>query len=580
LTGVNIASIGTVTNHDDWIPLELVVEADAGGFVPFPNIPELAAYLHKWHPGNAQRGGYIDILFTKDQFNWGLDQDSRVRVTIGVDAGQVPVDQVRSNWFPPRQPNNTYQGDTRLCFDFDPTPNCDEFLGDFYHVGLVSYDLNVYDVGCPVGNIDPDNPTFFRFYPANFQPANPAIAQIGVLTQECSIDADWPEKGDPCIPRDDDFPLCSHGPYKDVDNCPDYNPEYQINDPPCANYPFHNYDVPGYFQMNTGFDPCNPDWNDCNIFYVTEECIAGSQKNWVFECEGSIDVTLNSNCLGTLFADDGSHRAWAYLYGTGSRQLAVDVIDAGHTLRVYFDDTYGTCEDFFYLSRDYPICVAIAIGTIYKADICCLTVLPGDEFVEVTVDINYNEPDQFCQASTIPPIEDFKIAEVYGCVPVPQEYVYALWYPYLPPINAEGQDWDWWGGIAVTNYADTPVLGLQMFFYSELGSEFVLDINADPNTPNALEPHEMWLAWLTSINPTPTGPDLTFGDETMSAILYVTVMVPPQTLETGVHPIDRMGVGYGVDSFVLMGDNIQAYGYKARVQDSNFMFPVAPIWNK
>jgi hypothetical protein len=41
-----------------------------------------------------------------------------------------------------------------------------------------------------------------------------------------------------------------------------------------------------------------------------------------------------------------------------------------------------------------------------------------------------------------------------------------------------------------------------------------------------------------------------------------------------------MGVGYGVDSFVLMGDNIQAYGYKARVQDSNFMFPVAPIWNK
>ena len=58
LTGVHIASIGTVTDYTLWVPAELVIEADAGaGFLPFgSNITPLSAFLFKWFPGNAQRG--------------------------------------------------------------------------------------------------------------------------------------------------------------------------------------------------------------------------------------------------------------------------------------------------------------------------------------------------------------------------------------------------------------------------------------------------------------------------------------------------------------------------------------------
>jgi len=542
LTGVDIWSIANVTNPALWTPVELVVEADTGAaglpFGLFGGINPGASFLWKWNRR------YIDVLFTKNMYLWTLTDSRRVRVTIGVGGNHLPSDQMRSNWiwWPP-----TKQSDTRLCFDFDPTPDCEEFLGDFYHVGMVVYDLNIYNGGpCPIGHEDFQQPAYFNYYGSNFQPANPAIAQQGPLVQECEISAYWPPKGDYCNPD----PCDQHPPYGDT--CLEEIPQ----EDPCASPPVYG---PIFFN-----------YGECNIFAITEWCEPGSQQQWVFQFDGQIVITLNDpDCLDPIFCPTYGAAAWLYDYL--GNMYALNVAHTSATsITIYLDDTLDPgVAAALSMMRTHALCLLVDLDVICY-DICCVLDLPSDQTMDISVDIEYYDPHAFCSTSTIPMINDFVVAYVYGCAPPAEGFMYpiTLWYPFLPPVN--NPEVDWWGGIAITNYAMNPTEGGLLYLFEEDGAEWLVAIPP-------MQGHELYLRQIAELEgqATPLGSDTTFADKPMSGILITFVNDPPYTL-WDMEP----GNLYGMDSFVLMGDGVQAYGYKARAEDGFFVSPFGPIWSK
>ncbi|MBN2433385.1 MAG: hypothetical protein JXQ27_18075 [Acidobacteria bacterium] len=539
--GVQVHSIGTTTNWALWVPATLVVEKDAGGVANFFNMADQAVSLYKWRPS------FIDLLFVDSMYNWNLSTERRVRVTIGIEGGALPIDRINSNWW-----NNAWtQADTRLCFNFNNNGCAQgEFLGDFHHIGIVAYDLNNYITNplCPDTFDDPDAIIFTTAYPVNFQPSNPAIAQRGELMQECEINAYWPTKGDDC-----NIVPCDHGPAYG-DDCP--ADEFQAE--ACIDFP-----VWGDIWFNDG---------DCNWFAITEFCAPGSQVPYLFEVDGYLTVTLGDDyCLDPEFGMGAVPQAilvdpsgtWSYAY------LPVSFL-SDTTIQIDFNDTLDPdVPAMLSMLRDEPLCVLVDLDYVIY-DACCVEDLPSDENLPIYVNIYYYPPDTFCNTGGVDPIMKFIVAYVWGCAPPsePIDYFLTLWYPFLPPVNSPTVDW--WGGIAITNYATAPTLGGLLYMYEEDGSEWVVEIPA-------MGGHELFLRQIAELESlaTPMGSDLTFADRPMSAILYMFVQDPPYGIGEW-----EPGTLFNIDSFVLMGDGVQAYGYKARAEDGYWVSPVGPIWSK
>jgi hypothetical protein len=548
--GVTVHSIGTTTVWANWVPVNLVVERDSGSPASFFNMDNYAVSLYKWRPS------FIDLLFTDSMVNWDLADSRRARVTIGIEANALPIERQFSNWY--NQPT-WFQADTRLCFNFNNngcTPT--EFLGDFHHIGIVAFDLNNYSA---VGVVCPDLPhdsedavIYTTAYPVNFQPSNPAIAQRGELVQECEINAYWPTKGDDC-----NVNTCDHGPAYAWCELED---EFQLE--ACEDFPVWG-DVLFNYDGVTKLDSCN--W-----FAVTEFCTADSQVPYLFEVDGMLQITVgDDSCLDAQFA--AGAMPMAYLVdpsGTYSPAALNVTFLNSYTIQIWFDDTLDPdVPAMLSMLRTEPLCVLVDLDWIVY-DACCLQDVPADQATPIWVNIDYFPPDTFCNTGGIDPIQKFVVAYVYGCAPPaqPVEYAVYLWYPFLPPVNSPTVDW--WGGIAITNYSSSPTEPGALFIYEEDGSEWLVEIPA-------LGGHELFLRQIAELESlaTPLGADTTFADRPMSAILVMFLTDPPYDIMG-----EETGTLFNIDSFVLMGDGVQAYGYKARTEDGVWDTIVGPVWQK
>jgi hypothetical protein len=310
----------------------------------------------------------------------------------------------------------------------------------------------------------------------------------------------------------------------------------------------------------------------CNWFAITEFCTPGSQVPYLFEVDGRIQVQLGDDtCLDPEFAVTANPQALLIdPSGTYSPAALPVVIINPYTIHIFFDDTLDPdVPDMLSMLRDEPLCVLVDLDHVVY-DACCMQDVPSDTAYTIHVDIDYFPPDTFCSTGGIDTIEDFIVAYVYGCAPPaePVQYYVMLWYPFLPPVNSPTVDW--WGGIAITNYASSATDEGILYIYEEDGSEWMVEIPA-------LGGHELFLRQIAELESlaTPMGSDTTFADRPMSAILVMFMTDPPYDflgMETGTL--------FNIDSFVLMGDGVQAYGYKARTEDGYFNSPWGPIWQK
>lgn len=537
--GVRLVNIGGLT-ETQITPVNFValaLEKDAGAPV-FPLLDPYAVRLIRFEAGTAF--DYFDILFTKNMYSttvWNLSISDRVRVTLGTPALVTPSDAV--NNFGGAAGVGT-QVDTRLCCNFAATTQ-DFAFDDFWRVGMVAFNS---DVTGALGST----------YSVNFQPADPSLAQKGAPQEVCEINAYWPEKGDDCNPQ-----ACDQAPAIG-DDCPT-PPVVDQQDPP----------------------PCDDSWNNyigeaefgtCHWFAITEWCPTAG--NWVFEPGGEIEITLNPTnpdlevefcgTVNVLIFGDGL----AAPYTVSSTYITVT---AGSILIELPDDVWYDAD------HDDPYCILVDLGTICYVT-CPLLDIPADQTIPVTVDIEYTPPDFVCGVKPAP-IQDFKVADIYGCEPVvppPQSYYLVLYFPFLAPVN--NTEVNWWCGVAVSNYAEQATNEGVFFMWEEDGDEYYVEV--DP-----LGGHEMWLRNITdlTLERSPGNTDVTPADEAMSGVLFMRVTTPDYSRNYESSSLLE-GALAGIDAFVLMGDGDQAYGYTARPISTfgEFLFDPfsgrAPIWNK
>ncbi len=491
-------------------------------------------------------GAFFDILFTKNLHVCGtntsvvnpcLDSNHRIRFTLGLPECAAPTDDINSfasatsTYTPPADPasptdlpdcgGTVGQQDTRICVDFSGTAGDGEFLGGFWSVGLVNYHS---DANADLGSS----------YNTNYQPANPALAQEGGPSTTCSIIPNWPGKGD----------------------CGSFGVD---NKAPTAKY----CDCQPGGQGQSSYDPCDsgPVWGEIDfgtghIFTVQESC----QKGYLYEDNGILEVTLNDNGVtDTYLGNDG--KAWLDGGGLASPQALNVTYPDDHTMDITISGTDN--------NRTSPYCVAIDLGSIYFD---CCGVRNSSDDVAVTVNVDYTPPNFVCGGKPAP-ITNWQVATIIGCnkPTQPTTYYLYLYYPYLPPVK--DPNLTWWCGLAVTNYANEPTDGGVLLLYEADGDAFQADVPALPG-------HGMWVTLLDQLTLTPMGSDTTGGDEPMSGILIMQVTDPPYTLLNG-STIDDGSIA-GIDSFVLMGDNTQAYGYTARHFNSTTYYSgiSGPIWFK
>ena len=97
-------------------------------------------------------------------------------------------------------------------------------------------------------------------------------------------------------------------------------------------------------------------------------------------------------------------------------------------------------DDVWYsTTHSAPYCILVDLGSICYVT-CPLLDVPADQTIPVTIDIDYTPPNFVCGVKPAP-IEDFKVADIYGCMPVeepPQSYYLILYFPYFAPVNDPG----------------------------------------------------------------------------------------------------------------------------------------------
>lgn len=498
-----------------FVPLALEADAGIPAFSTDPNAVRLVRF----------GANYLDILFTKNMYTWTMSNAARVRVTIGTPDGVTPTSA-----------NNNFggaagiggQADTRLCCNFAVTTRDFQF-DDFWRVGMVAFNS---DVDAVLGST----------YSVNFAPSDPSLAQRGETQDVCVIDGYWPTKGDDCNPyAQDQTPAVG-------DTCPELIPGQVVTDP-CANDGYY----PGTITFGAG-----------HRFAISEFCPAGAPTDFLWTQDGTITITLptppNDSCLDPTFV--GTPLAWLW---DGSDTYSVSaVLTNAKTITITLDP-----EDLTVLATDRtdPVCVIVDLGTI-EYDACCMVNELETTAKSVTARLAYEPAGHVC--GTVPATKDLVVANVYGCVPVETttSYMLNLWYPFLPPATADS---GWWGGIAITNYADVATDGGTLYLWEEDGEAWVV-------TVPALGAHELWLRYIGDLEATPVDAnnDGVFGNTPMSGILYMQVTDPDYTLN------GTNGSLMGIDSFVLMGDGTQAYGYTARhLTQGGFFDPInGSLWVK
>ena len=512
--------------------LQLALERDGGGGPVFSMDPN-AVRLIRFESGTAY--DYFDVLFTKNMFTWSISLSDRVRVTLGTPDGVTPSDTLSN------LPLNS-QVDTRLCCNFAATTQ-DFQYDDFWRVGMVAFHSDI------AGLLGPT-------YSVNFQPADPSLAQKGQPAELCEISAYWPEKGDDCNPQ-----TCDQGPAVG-DDCPTPPVIDQQEPPPCDDT-WNNY-------IGTA------DFGSCHWFAITEWCpVTG---HWVFQPGGTIDITLNPTNpdLEVEFCDTATVNV--LIFGDG---LAAPYVVSSTYITVGATSISIELPDDVWYSTTHsaPYCILVDLGSICYVT-CPLLDVPADQTIPVTIDIDYTPPNFVCGVKPAP-IEDFKVADIYGCMPVeepPQSYYLILYFPYFAPVN--DPEINWFCGVAVTNYADEATNEGIFYFWEEDGDEYYVEMSP-------MGGHEMYVNQLADLDfqRSPGNTDTTPADEAMSGFLAMRVTTPEYWRNYQSNSL-LSGALAGIDAFVLMGDGNQAYGYTARHIDSfnEFMFdPLSgrsPIWSK
>ncbi len=532
--GVRLVNIGGLTKAEISPTnfLNIALERDSGA--PVFSLDPAAVRLIRFESGTAY--DYFDLLFTKNMYaGWALSVSDRVRVTVGTPEGVTPSD-ASSNLA-------LYsQVDTRLCCNFAATTQ-DFQYDDFWRVGMVAFHSDATGL-------------LGATYSVNFQPADPSLAQKGQPQEVCEISAYWPEKGDDCNPQS-----CNQTPAVG-DTCPT-PPIVDQQEPP----------------------PCDDTWNDyigeanfgsCHWFAITEWC--PTTGHWVFVPGGTITIDLNGTNpdLNVEFCEEDAVNVLIF----GDSLAAPYAVDPMYISVGATSISIELPDDVWYTTtHSQPYCVLVDLGTICY-ETCPLLDVPANQTIPVTVDIDYEPPNFVCGVKPAK-IEDFTVANIYGCEPVapePEDYYLVLYFPYFAPVN--DPEINWFCGVAVSNYADEATNEGIFYFWEEDGDEYYVDMAA-------LGGHEMFVSQLDQLDfqRAPGNSDTTPADEAMSGVLFMQVTTPDywRNYQSGSL---LSGAIAGIDAFVLMGDGNQAYGYTARHIDSfsEFLFdPLtgrAPIWSK
>lgn len=504
---------------------------------------------------------YLDLLFTKNMFSnngWNLSTVNRLRCTIGTPKCVTPTvaPAFHSFEFLPNVgdywqdcngdlvPESALQQDTRLCCNFAVT-TADFVYDDFWRVGMTAY---YSDAAANLG----------ATYSVNFQPADPSLAQKGTPGQTCTIEYDWPCKGDDC--NFDDY--CNEPATAQV--CPTPPPPDQGPTPDCGDG-WINEDAAVYFGPGHWFN-------------ITENCPAGL---YAFVPGGTLTITLQNPspaCTDMNPVFDAGNPPSAYLFDPAAMApyAMTGVVSGAGKIVTFtlpnemvwttFDDTYA------------EYCILVDLNRILFGS-CCLLDVPEDEYITLSVKAEYTPYGYACGYKPGP--ITFAVAYIYGCEEIPAEpvpYYLYLYFPFLAPVN--NTEVNWWCGVALTNYAAQATEGGIFYMWEEDGDEYYIELPA-------LGGHEMWLRNLTDLTPDVQravgNTDPTWADEAMSGIMIMTVIDVDYPPNYQAMYIDD-GALAGIDAFVLMGDYEQAYGYAARhVDGAQFWYDApgrAPWWAK
>ena len=511
-------------------------EKDAGAPV-FPMMDPNGVRLIRFESGTAY--DYFDLLFTKNMYSaiFALSISDRIRITLGTPDGVTPSDAV--NNFGGAGGVGT-QDDTRLCCNFAATTQ-DFQYDDFWRVGMVAFHSDATGI-------------LGATYSVNFQPADPSLAQKGQPQELCEISAYWPEKGDDCNPQS-----CNQTPAVG-DDCPTPPVVDQQEPPPCDDS-WDNYIGEAVF-------------GSCHWFAITEWC--PTSGHWVFQPGGVIDITLNGTNpdLNVEFCDEVN----VLIFGDGL--AAPYVVSSTYITVGPTSISIELPDDVWYNAvHTQPYCILVDLGTICY-ETCPLLDVQADTTIPVTIDIDYTPPNFVCGTKPAP-IQDFKVADIYGCMPVepqPESYYLILYFPYFAPVN--DPEINWFCGVACTNYADEATNEGIFFFWEEDGDEYYVEMPP-------LGGHEMFVSQLDQLDfqRSPGNTDTTPADEAMSGFLAMRVTTPDYWRNYQSNNL-LSGALAGIDAFVLMGDGNQAYGYTARHIDSfnEFLYDPfsgrSPIWSK
>jgi len=569
---VMLKSIGLATDPTteitpvNWVPLAWEFD---GGAPTMPLYNPDAVRLVRW--SKVKGNSFFDILFTQNMKYgedlgvplFSLDLNNRIRVTVGTPCGWTPnapfatqtnfATYVNGECADPAggitNSNHPHtQISTELCCNFSESYAFN--FDDFWRVGLTAYRCSDFDaVPGPVYNV-------------NFQPADPSLAQLGPDQAICRLDCAFPDKGDCCNNVATDQTPAS------AQVCPIPVDPGQEDPVPCGEG----------WQFETG----TMDFGPTHRFGVTEWCPAGHDPEWLYYAGGVLTITLiePTECSGDLnVAFANQPQVWIEC-GDDDPNFEIPA-----TYITYTDTTItvvlppDAVFDWDEL-RDDPYCLLIDLVAI-DFDTCCLLDVLETTAIPVSVTVSYEPPDYVC--GELPTPCTIKVGDIYGCEevePEPVPYHLYLYYPYLPPVMDPENTW--WCGVAITNYAEEATIAATMYFWELDGEPYEIDLAEYYSEP--LGGHCMWVFLLDVLPVVPVGGHGgTAMDQPMSAFLDVTV------LDTE-YPRNYMAMPYlsgalaGVDSFVLMGDNEQAYGYVARHLDGaqwwNDFEGNTPIWAK
>lgn len=532
---VRLVNIGGLTKAEISPTNFLNIALERDGGAPIFSADPTAVRLIRFESGTAY--DYFDLLFTKNMYTWSMSLSDRIRVTIGTPDGVTPSDTTSN------LPLYS-QVDTRLCCNFGVTTQ-DFQYDDFWRVGMVAFHSDT------AGLLGPT-------YSVNFQPADPSLAQKGQPQQVCELSAYWPcetKNGGLCYPSafpDNDCQEPAVG-----DDCPYWTG--QGTAPPCG----------GAGWVHTGV----VEFTNYNWFAITESCPTG----WLFLPGGEFDITLNQTTPNLSVTFCAEPTVW--VYGGGLPNPVPLTYGVDYTYTASTVNIVLPAGAWYDPAHTAAYCILVNLGEICY-ETCPLQTIPEDQSIPVNVDIDYTPPNFVCGVKPAP--IEWKVADIYGCLPVepePESYWLVLYFPYFAPVN--DPDINWFCGVAVTNYADEGTDQGIFFFWEEDGDEYY--VNMEP-----LGGHEMFVSQLDQMDfqraPGNTA-DTTPADEAMSGVLFMQVTTPEYWRN---YESDSLlsGALAGIDAFVLMGDGNQAYGYTARAINSFSEFlhdPLtgrAPIWNK